>query len=353
MTASESAAKTAVAPRLWRLDIHKVSFRFRPKVLALIGIMLFLFISLAAWALTLGSHSLSLSAILQSLAGQATREADFVVLSLRLPRILTAGLVGLLLAQSGVVFQGLVRNPLASPDMIGINAGASLAAVFWIVTRLPTGWLPVAAFSGALIAAAAIYALSWRSKFSNTRLILVGIGINAMLSAGITLLVVRAGINDVGKAYQWMTGSVYAAGWADVRTLGLAAGLLTPFGAVLMWPLQVMQIGDLTAQSLGIRLERTRLLQALVGCAMSAVAISAAGPIGFVALMVPHIAHLLAGPITGGVFFLSGILGGILVLGADILGQHALPVGLPAGVLTAAMGAPYFLFLLYRANTRL
>ena len=259
----------------------------------------------------------------------------------------------MLLAQSGAVFQGLVRNPLASPDIIGVNAGASLAAVFWIVARLPAGWLPVAAFAGALVAAAAIYILSWRGKFSNTRLILVGIGINAMLHAGVTLLVVRAGINDVSKAYQWMTGSVYAASWADVRTLALAAGLLVPLGAALMWPLQVMQIGDLTAQSLGIPLERTRLLLALAGCALSAVAISAAGPLGFVALMVPHIARLLAGPITGGVFLLSGVLGGILVLGADMLGQHALPVGLPAGVLTAALGAPYFLFLLYRSNARI
>lgn len=339
--------------RLWRLRLGGISVRVSPRVLALMGLALVALGLLAAWAITLGSFRLPVDAILQALAGQGTRDADFVVLSLRLPRILSAVLVGMLLAQSGAIFQGLVRNPLASPDIIGINAGASLAAVFWIVTHQPDSLLPLAAFSGALAAAAAVYGLSWRGKISNSRLILVGIGMNALLTAGVTLLVVRTGINDVSKAYQWMTGSVYASSWADVRMLALAAGLLVLLGMGLMWPLRVMQIGDLTARSLGTPLERTRLLLALVGCALSAAAISAAGPVGFIALMVPHIARMLAGPMTGGVFLLSGLLGSILLLGADMVGQHALPVGLPVGVLTAALGAPYFLFLLYRSNVRL
>ncbi len=351
MATRESTFPTVTPPLVWRLSALRVSFRVRPRVLALTAIALCLLLILSAWALTLGNHTLSVQAILQTLNGQGTREANFVILNLRLPRILTAALVGLLLAQSGAIFQGLVRNPLASPDIIGVNAGASLAAVFWIVTRLPAGYLPLVSLVGALTAAAAIYGLSWRGRFSNTRLILVGIGVNAMLHAGVTLLVVRAGINDVSKAYQWMTGSVYAANWSDVHTLTWAAALLIPTGMALMWPLQAMQIGDLTARSLGISLERTRLLLAVVGCALSATAISISGPVGFVALMVPHIARLLAGPMTGGVFLFSGILGSILLLSADMVGQHALPVGLPAGILTAAMGAPYFLFLLSRSRS--
>jgi iron complex transport system permease protein len=274
-------------------------------------------------------------------------------MTLRLPRILTAALVGLLLAQSGAIFQGLVRNPLASPDLIGINAGASLATVFWIVTHRSPHLLPWVAFVGAMAAAGAVYGLSWQGKISNTRLILVGIGVNALLTAGVTLLIVRAGINDASKAYQWMTGSVYASSWVDVRRVGLAALVLLPLGMGLMGSLGVMQVGELTARSLGVPLERTRLALILVGCGASAAAIAAAGPVGFVALMVPHIARMLAGPMTSGVLLFTGLAGGILLLSADMIGQHALPVAMPVGVLTAALGAPYFLFLLYRSNLHL
>lgn len=352
MSGVEQVFQPAARLRLRWARLGGFSFRFRPRMLLLIGAALALLVILAAWALTLGSAQLPLEAIVQALTGAGTRQADFVVLSLRLPRILSAALVGLLLAMSGAIFQGLVRNLLASPDVIGVNAGASLAAVFWIVTRRSPEWIPLVAFLGALSAAAAVYGLSWRGKISHSRLILVGIGVNALLTAGVTLLIVRAGINDVSKAYQWMTGSLYAASWADVRLLAITAGILAPLGVALIWWLRVMQMGDLAARSLGIPLERARLLLAVTGCGLSAAAIAAAGPIGFVALMIPHIARMLAGPPTGGVFLLSGILGGILLLSADMAGQHALPVGLPAGVLTAALGAPYFLFLLYRSNAR-
>lgn len=353
MAAGMQAAHAPQALRSVKLRLGGISLRVSQKVLLLTGLALGVLILLAAWAVTLGSFQLPIDAILQAFAGQGSRDADFIVLSLRLPRILTAVLVGLLLAMSGGIFQGLVRNPLASPDIIGINAGASLAAVFWIVTRRPSEFLPLVAFGGAVLAAAAVYGLSWKGKISNARLILVGIGMNALLTAGVTLFIVRSGINEVSKAYQWMTGSVYASTWGDVQSLALAAVILVPLGMGLMWPLRVMQMGDLTARSMGIRLEATRVVMAVVGCGLSAAAVAAAGPVGFVALMVPHIARMLAGPMTGGVFFFSGILGGILLLAADMVGQHALAIGLPVGVLTAALGAPYFLFLLYRTNVRL
>ena len=176
---------------------------------------------------------------------------------------------------------------------------------------------------------------------------------NAALSAGITFLIVRAEINDASRSVQWLTGSVYSSDWGDVRTLAAAIALLTPIGMALMWSLRTLQIGDITARSVGLPLERTRLALIVVGCALSALAVSIAGPIGFVALMTPHVARMLAGPMSGGVFLLAGVIGAMLVLGADMVGQHALPVNMPAGVLTAAVGAPYFLFLLYRLNARL
>jgi len=257
-----------------------------------------------------------------------------------------------MLAMAGAIFQGIVRNPLVAPDIIGVNSGAAVAAVLWIVMKRPAGYVPAAAFAGALLAAAVIYALTWRGRISGSRLILVGIGVNAVLTAATTFLLTRAEIHDASRAMLWMTGSVYASDWSDVRVLAASLAVLAPVGAVLMWSLKVLQLGDVTAQSLGMRVERTRLALIVAGCALSGIAVSIAGPIGFVALMSPHFARMLAGPMSGGVFVLTGLVGGLLVLGSDLIGQHALGVSMPAGVITSALGAPYFLYLLYRTQVR-
>ena len=340
-------------PRLVRVRMPGASFRVNLRVLGILAVALILLAALASWAVTLGSFPLSPGDVYRTLAASGTADPHFIVLDLRMPRILAAMLVGSMLAASGAIFQGLVRNPLVSPDVIGINAGAAVAAVFWIVTGLSPSLLPPVAFGGALGAAAAVYLLSWRGRLSAPRLVLVGVGVNAVLAAGSTFLVVRAEINDASRAVLWLTGSVYASDWADVRVLaGALAGLL-PAGLVLVWSLRALHVGDLTARSVGVPLERTRLALIGVGCALSALAVAVAGPIGFVALMSPHLARMVAGPMSGGVFLLAGATGALIVLGADVAGQHALPVSMPAGVLTAAVGAPYFLFLLHRMDARL
>jgi iron complex transport system permease protein len=322
------------------------------RVVALSIVAALVLVALVAWALTLGSFRLSLGEVVGAFVGAGSADADFVVTTLRLPRVLAAVLVGAALAMSGAIFQGLVRNPLVSPDIIGINAGAAAGAVFWIVTGRSSSLIPLMAFGGALAAAAAIYGLSWRGRISAGRLVLVGIGINAMLSSVTTLLVVRASITDAQRAVLWQAGSVYGSAWDDVRLLTVTLAVLLPVGAVLMWSLRVLQMGDLTAMSVGMSVERTRLALIVTGCALSAFAVAVAGPIGFVALIVPHLARMLAGPMTGGVFVLTAIMGGALLLGADMVGQHALPVTLPVGILTGAVGAPYFLYLLYRNHAR-
>lgn len=340
-------------PPVRLVRVGRASFRVNIRTLAMTGAALALLIALAAWALTLGSFRLPVNDVIGALTGSGSEDAHFIVRELRLPRVLAAMLIGPSLAMSGAIFQGLVRNPLVSPDIIGINAGAAFAAVLWIVTGRPLEALPVVAFVGAVTAAAAVYLLSWQGSISGARLVLVGIGINAMLSAGTSFLIIRSDINEASRAVHWMAGSVYASTWSDVRVLAIATAIMTPLAVALMWPLRVMQVGDLTARSVGMPLERTRLALILVGCGFSAVAVAIAGPIGFVALMVPHFARMLAGPIGGGVLIFAGVLGALLVLGSDMIGQHALPVGLPVGVITAALGAPYFLFLLYRMNAQL
>jgi len=335
------------------LQVGPVSLRINLRVLAKTAAALAALLLLGAWGLTLGSYRLPLGAVLAALVGAGSPDAGFIVLGLRLPRVLAAMLAGPALAMSGAIFQGLVRNPLVSPDVVGINAGASLAAVFWIVTKQPPALVPAAAFLGAVGAAALVYGLSWRGHIAGTRLLLVGIGVNALLSALTTWLIVRAGIYEAAAAYRWMVGSLSGSNWTDVLVLGIALAILVPLGTGLMWPLQVLQYGDLTARSLGLPVERTRLALMIVGCALSGSAVAAAGPIGFLAFLVPHLARLLAGPLSGGVFLFTGVLGGLLLLAADLVAQHGLPVDLPVGVVTAALGAPYFLFLLYRTHAQM
>ena len=353
MPQAAPAARPAHRPPVRTLRMRGAAMRFNVRVLGMVVASLAALGGLAAWALTLGSFPLSLGEVYRSIAGSGSPETDFIVLDLRLPRLLTAILVGPMLAMSGAIFQGLVRNPLVSPDVIGINAGAAFAAVFWIVAGLSPAMLSPVAFAGALLAAAAVYLLSWRGRMSAQRMILVGVGVGAVLMAGTTFLVVRAEINEAARAILWLTGSVYSSDWGEVRVLAAAMAVLVPAGLVLVWSLRPLQAGDLTARSVGMPLERTRLALIAVGCALSGFAVAVAGPLGFVALMSPHLARMIAGPMGGGVFLLTGTIGALIVLGADMVGQHALPVSMPAGVLTAAVGAPYFLFLLYRSNARL
>jgi iron complex transport system permease protein len=330
-----------------------VEIRINTRVIAMTGVAVLALVILAAWSMTLGTYPLSVGDVVTSAIGSGADEDQFIVRTLRMPRVATAIFAGMALAMSGAIFQGLVRNPLVSPDIIGINAGATLFAVFWIVTARDYTLLPASAFAGAIVAAALIYTLSWKGGVSGNRLVLVGIGINTLLAAGTTFLLVRYPLEAVISAQRWMAGSVYASDWADVRLLSVALLILTPIAVALMWQLRILQLGDDIARSLGLAVERTRLLLIVTGCALSGLVVSVAGPIGFVSLMVPHMARVLAGTSTGSVMIFTALLGGLLLLASDIVAQHFAPVALPAGVVTAVVGAPYFLFLLYRGNVRL
>jgi iron complex transport system permease protein len=308
---------------------------------------------LATWAMMLGSFAIPFDGVARAVLGQGDQGQEFIVRTLRLPRVLCAMLIGAALAMSGAIFQGLVRNPLVSPDIIGIDSGATLFAVFWIVTGQSLGLLPLAAFVGAILAAALVYLLAWKGGIAPGRLILVGIGVGAALSAGTTFLTVRYPIDRVRSALFWTTGSVYGTNWQNVRVLVVALLVLTPCAIALTWSLRALGLGDDTARGLGLPLERTRLGLILVGCALSAVTVAIAGPIGFVALMTPHIARMLAGPLSGSTMLFTGMLGACFLLLADVIAQHFVPVSLPVGVVTAAVGAPYFLFLLYRSSIRM
>jgi iron complex transport system permease protein len=331
----------------------RVAVRVNARVLAYTGITLGLLSLLFVWTMTLGSFSIPFVDVVKAIFGHGTADQILVVRELRLPRVLSAALVGASLAVSGAIFQGLVRNPLVSPDIIGVNAGAVLVAVFWITSGLAYRWMPLAAFLGASLAAAAVYFLTWKKGISPNRLILVGIGVGEFLYAFNQYLLVKYPLEQVRPAIVWSIGSIYGSSWFDVKVLTATLLVCLPLAVVLAWPLRAMQLGDDVVRGLGLPLERTRLGLIVIGCALAGVAVALAGPIAFVALMVPHFARMLAGPLSGAMILFTAAIGAIFVLGVDTIGQHFMPVSLPVGALTAAVGAPYFLLLLYRSNSRM
>lgn len=318
-------------------------------VIGLVGVLVFVALIVGDYPLTIGD---ALAAAIWDRGGDPT--ADFIVNTLRLPRIAVALLAGAALAASGAVFQGLIGNPLMSPDIVGINQGAAVCAVWILVVGGDVTLLPIAAFVGAIATAFLIYVLAWRKGVTAARLILVGIGINALLAAAITYLLVRYPIERVTAAARWQAGTLFGASWADARNLAVGLAVLLPAAFFLVRRLRVLQLGDDTAAALGLSVERDRVLLLAVGAGLAAIAVAVVGPLGFVALLVPHMARLLGGPLTGGVLVLSALLGGAMLLASDLLAQRLFaPTSLPAGIITAAIGGPYFLLLLYRYNRAL
>ncbi|ASW55473.1 iron chelate uptake ABC transporter family permease subunit [Plantactinospora sp. KBS50] len=300
-----------------------------------------------------GSFTIAPADVLRTLLGHGTAAQDLVVLDLRLPRILAALLVGAALAVSGALTQTFARNPLATPDVLGVTNGASLGAVAVIVLAGPAvRTVPLAALAGGLSAAALVYLLAWRRGVDGFRLVLVGIGVGEVLTAGVSWLLVRAEIVDAARATIWLNGSVASAGWEQIRPLALALAALLPLAVATSFTLRAMQFDDDVVRSLGVRLQAARLAVVLTAVALAAAAVAAAGPIEFVAFVVPQIALRLCGG-SRPPLVVSAILGALLVTAADLAARVALPQReLPVGLITAMIGTPYLLWLLVRANRR-
>lgn len=350
---TKAPARVPGRPALRRGGLSVV---WRPRtVVVLAGAALLLFVGLVV-NIGRGDFPISIPEVVAVLFGGGDRGQRFIVLDLRLPQSLTGALVGAALAVSGAITQAVARNPLASPDIIGITMGASATAVFVIVLGggfgavggfLVTVGLPLAALIGGLVTAAVIYALSWRKGIQGFRLVLVGIGINAMLLALVQWLLVVAEIYEAARATVWLTGSLNARGWEHVVPVGLALVVLVPAALVLAHALGALQFGDDTARGLGMRVDRSRTALLLVAVGLAAVATASAGPIAFVALVAPQIAQRLVGaarPPVGA----SLLVGAALTVISDVIARTAFASPLPVGIITAVVGAPYLLFLLAR-----
>ncbi|MFJ6151341.1 FecCD family ABC transporter permease [Micromonospora profundi] len=288
--------------------------------------------------------------VLAVLSGEDVPGASFTVGTLRLPRAVLAVLAGACFGLGGVTFQTMLRNPLASPDMIGISSGASAAAAFAIV-MLNLGEAGVSAFAivVGLAVALVIYLLSFKDGVAGIRLVLIGIGMAAMLDSLTAYVLSQAAEWDLQEALRWLTGSLNGVTWKQVTPVAVAMVVLAPVLLGQARNLSMMQLGDDTAAALGVRLERTRILVIVAAVGLISFATAATGPIAFVAFLSGPIAARLVGPV-GSLLLPSALVGSLLVLVADFVGQFVFDTRYPVGVVTGVLGAPYLIYLLIRTN---
>jgi len=328
-----------------RIDVHVLLTAAALGALSLLALVV---------SVAVGEFAVPLLDVVASLAGAGDPAVDFIVLDLRLPRALTALLAGAALGAAGAVFQQVTRNALVAPDVIGVSAGASLAAVAVIVLGSSTGaaTVPLAALAGALVSGGLLYGLAWRGGVHGYRFVLVGIGVAAVMQAGIGYVLTEGRIFEVAQAYVWLVGSVNGRGWEHVWPLAVALALLLPVIAALARRADALELGDELARALGLGVERSRLLLLAAAVVLTGVAVSAAGPVGFVAFLAPHLARRLGHPVSlQALLPLAAGCGAALVVVCDLAGRLLFaPTEIPVGLITSIVAAPYFLLLLRRAG---
>ncbi len=323
--------------------------RLRPRSILVCAVLAGVTVVIGVWSIMVGDFPLSVGEVLGSVFGDGGQDAEFIVQTLRLPRALTAMLVGAALGMSGAVFQSIARNPLGSPDIIGFESGAAAGAVL-MITVYDGSSLAVAggAVAGGLATALLVYALAHQRGLDASRLVLVGIGIGFTATAAIDYMITRARIQDVQRAAVWLTGSLNGRTWDHVRTVGLALLVLAPFIIAAQRSLDRLELGDDTAHALGVSVGRTKLLLIVLAVGLVALGVAAAGPIVFIAFVSAPIARRMTSS-PGACLVPAAFVGALLTMTADLAARRVLaPTELPVGIATAVIGAPYLLWLLSR-----
>lgn len=282
--------------------------------------------------------------------GEQIQGATFAVMTLRLPRLLAGLLAGFCFGMAGCVFQTLLRNPLASPNIIGVTSGSSAAAVYCIlILKIGGIGASAAAVAAGLLITLLIYLLSQGGGFSGGKLILIGIGTQAVLNALINFMLLKAASHDVPSAMRWLSGSLNTIQMKDLPMLAGAMIICCPAVLVLGRILNILELGEQSAITLGVAVNRTRIMLVFSAVLLLAFATATTGPIAFVAFLSGPIAKKLVG--IGFPYELpAGLCGAVLVLAADLIGQFAFTLKYPVGVITGIIGAPYLIFLLIRTN---
>ena len=323
-----------------RLNILCVAFLVA--VIAVLGILM----------MTLGNTNYSLKEVLELLFSSETKGAAYSVKTVRLPKLIVGGFSGFAFGISGYTFQNLLRNPLASPDIIGVSAGSSAAAVFCILILGISGpWVSLFSVAAGLMVTTLIFILSGRGHFFGSRMILIGIGMQAVLNALISWMLLVGSEYDVSTALRWLRGSLNLVEMSDAMSISLVTVICSTLLLICNRHLRIMQLGDEYSTTLGVPLSAVRLCCMLCALMLSATAAAITGPIASVAF--------LSGPIAGkctkngrNAMLVAGLIGTILVYAAELAGKNLFATKYPVGVVTGLLGAPYLLFLLLNLNKK-
>lgn len=323
------------------------------KILLLLVVMLLFFFLMA---MSVGSTKVPITDVFRVFFIQEASEYYFILWQLRLPRILLGLLAGIALGVSGALLQGVIRNPLASPDIAGITHGAAFGAILFLSLlggKVSIHLQPVAAiFSGAVVMTI-IYLLSYKRGLAPTRFILVGIGMTMLMSSLTTFIIAFGDQYTAKQAYIWLTGSIYGASYQQILLLLPWVVILFPLTMFMARSIEVQELGEDWAKSLGLPISKHRLFIIAISVALGSAAISVVGAMVFVGLIAPHIARKLVGPNYLYLIPASAIVGAAVVILADVVGRTLfLPSDVPAGIFTAGIGAPFFIYLLYRGRKR-
>ncbi|CAM3297633.1 iron ABC transporter permease [Brevibacillus invocatus] len=321
-----------------------------------LAVLLALIVTTSLIGLGTGYSSLSFDRLIPTLFGQGTFKEEFVLFSVRLPRLVVTLLAGMALALSGAILQGITRNDLADPGIIGINSGAGVGiAIFFLFFPVQAGsllyFLPLVAFISALFTACLIYLLSFNksSGLQPVRLMLVGVGFSMALSGVMIVLISSAERAKVDFIAKWIAGNIWGTDWPFVWAILPWLVVLIPFALYKAHTLNLLSLHEPVAIGLGLSIEKERVVLLLTAVALAASAVSVTGGVAFIGLMAPHIAKALVGPRNQLALPVALFMGGWLLLIADTIGRNLLgPDGIPAGIVVALIGAPYFIRLLLK-----
>jgi iron-siderophore transport system permease protein len=321
--------------------------RVHPRTPIVCGALLLVTLAVGVISIGTGDYPLSPGEVIATLVGQGDQASAFIVETLRLPRVLTALLVGGAFGISGAIFQSITRNPLGSPDVVGFTTGSATGGLLVLLALSGSSLqLALGSIAGGLLTATAVYLLSVRHGVQGYRLVLVGIGVMSMLASVNAYLITRATRDDAFAAAHWLVGSLNGRGWEHVWPVAAALALLVPAALLLTRRLAMLEMGDDSARALGVPAERSRLALVFVAVALTAVGTASTGPIVFVALAAPQLARRLTRAAAPSLIA-AALMGALLLALSDLFAQRLLSQDLPAGVVTGAVGGAYLAWVLW------
>ncbi|MFE8698769.1 FecCD family ABC transporter permease [Cytobacillus sp. FJAT-53684] len=316
------------------------------------SLLIILAVILCCAMLLLGNTIYPVKVVIRSLMGEEIAGANFAVNTIRLPRMLAGLFAGFAFGVAGYIFQTILRNPLANPNILGITSGSSVAAVFCIIILHSSNTvISIAAVIGGLITVIVMYLLSRGRAFSIGRLIIIGIGMQAMLDAVISFLILKSAQQDIPVAIRWLSGSLNGSKMDALPPLIIMVVVFTPIMLLLGKHLSMLELGEQMATSLGVATDKIRITLIVSSVFLIAIATSTTGPIAFVSFLAGPIANRLVG-VSASNILPAGLVGANLVLFADLIGQFAFEYRFPVGVITGLLGAPYLIYLLIRMNRK-